>query len=88
MNDRHRGSGSEPASVLFNGQPPTLDSSNTWRTEVSVAPGVVTSENLDSLTDIKGYRAEFLKLFGFGLPGVDYEKDAEPVRSLPSQANQ
>ena len=24
-----------------------------------------------------GYRAEFLKLFGFGLPGVDYEAEAE-----------
>jgi enoyl-[acyl-carrier protein] reductase/trans-2-enoyl-CoA reductase (NAD+) len=40
-------------------------------------PGV-TTENLASLTDIAGYRSEFLKLFGFGLAGIDYEADAEP----------
>ena len=25
-----------------------------------------------------GYRSDFLKLFGFGLPGVDYHADVEP----------
>jgi len=39
---------------------------------------MVTSENIESLTDIVGYRREFLKLFGFGLPGVDYEAETEP----------
>ena len=38
----------------------------------------VGTENLQKLTDIDGYRAEFLKLFGFGLDGVDYEADVEP----------
>lgn len=38
----------------------------------------VTTENLASLTDIVGYREEFLKLFGFGVKGVDYEADVEP----------
>lgn len=38
----------------------------------------VTTENLTSLTDIGGYRSEFLKLFGFGFAGVDYDKDIEP----------
>ena len=38
----------------------------------------VTTENLDQLTDIAGYRTEFLKLFGFGLPGVDYDAEVEP----------
>jgi len=38
----------------------------------------ITTENLAALTDIAGYRAEFLKLFGFGLAGVDYEADVEP----------
>jgi enoyl-[acyl-carrier protein] reductase/trans-2-enoyl-CoA reductase (NAD+) len=37
-----------------------------------------TTENLATLTDIAGYRSEFMKLFGFGLPGIDYEADAEP----------
>jgi enoyl-[acyl-carrier protein] reductase/trans-2-enoyl-CoA reductase (NAD+) len=46
----------------------------------------VTTDNLGSISDIDGYRAEFVKLFGFGLPGVDYEAEAEPVQPLPSEA--
>jgi enoyl-[acyl-carrier protein] reductase/trans-2-enoyl-CoA reductase (NAD+) len=42
----------------------------------------VTTENLGSLTDIAGYRSEFLKLFGFGLAGVDYGADAEPHEQM------
>ena len=38
----------------------------------------VTTENLATLTDIAGYRAEFMKLFGFGLPGINYEAEVEP----------
>jgi len=38
----------------------------------------VTTENLAAMTDIAGYRREFLKLFGFGLAGVDYGADIEP----------
>jgi enoyl-[acyl-carrier protein] reductase/trans-2-enoyl-CoA reductase (NAD+) len=44
----------------------------------------VTSENLEDLTDFDGYRADFLKLFGFGLPGVDYEADVDQMVSLES----
>ncbi|MGB8166592.1 MAG: enoyl-ACP reductase FabV [Chthoniobacteraceae bacterium] len=47
----------------------------------------VSTENLDAISDIAGYRAEFLKLFGFGLPGVDYEAEADPVARLPSAAS-
>lgn len=42
----------------------------------------VTTENLAALTDIAGYRSEFLKLFGFGIPGIDYDADVEPHRPL------
>ncbi len=45
---------------------------------------LATTENLESLTDIAGYRTEFLKLFGFGLPGVDYEAETNPIAPLPS----
>jgi enoyl-[acyl-carrier protein] reductase / trans-2-enoyl-CoA reductase (NAD+) len=38
----------------------------------------VTTENLEATTDIAGYRADFLRLFGFGLAGVDYDADVEP----------
>ena len=43
-----------------------------------------TTENLEALTDIAGYRAEFVKLFGFGLPGVDYDAETNPVVPMPS----
>jgi len=43
-----------------------------------------TTENLEKNSDIAGYRTEFLKLFGFGLPGVDYKAEADPVAPLPS----
>lgn len=39
---------------------------------------LVTTENLAELTDIAGYREEFLKMFGFGLPGIDYDAPCEP----------
>jgi enoyl-[acyl-carrier protein] reductase/trans-2-enoyl-CoA reductase (NAD+) len=39
----------------------------------------ITTENLNQLTDFKGYQEEFLKLFGFGLAGVDYDAEVEPV---------
>jgi enoyl-[acyl-carrier protein] reductase/trans-2-enoyl-CoA reductase (NAD+) len=42
----------------------------------------VTTENLAELTDIVGYRAEFLKLFGFGLPAINYEAEVEPDVAL------
>lgn len=37
----------------------------------------ISTENLEELSDIGGYRREFLKLFGFGLPSVDYGEDVE-----------
>ena len=44
----------------------------------------VTTENLPQLSDIAGYRADFLKLFGFGLPGVDYTAETDPNLPMPS----
>ncbi len=42
----------------------------------------VTTDNINELTDFKGYRQEFLKLFGFGIEGVDYEADVNPLVEL------
>ncbi|GAA6166594.1 enoyl-ACP reductase FabV [Sessilibacter corallicola] len=39
----------------------------------------VTEDNLFELTDYKGYNAEFLKLFGFGVESVDYEQDVSTL---------
>ena len=37
----------------------------------------VSTENLDAVADFAGYRAAFLQLFGFGLPGIDYTADVD-----------
>jgi enoyl-[acyl-carrier protein] reductase / trans-2-enoyl-CoA reductase (NAD+) len=39
----------------------------------------VTEANLFELTDYRGYNAEFLKLFGFGAAGVDYDAEVDPM---------
>ncbi len=39
----------------------------------------VETATLNELSDFKGYQADFLKLFGFGLSGVDYEADVNPI---------
>lgn len=39
----------------------------------------ITTENLSELTDYREYKAEFLKLFGFGIEGIDYEADVNPA---------
>jgi enoyl-[acyl-carrier protein] reductase / trans-2-enoyl-CoA reductase (NAD+) len=53
------------------------------RTEVQQAVKAiwpqVTTENLYEITDYKSYKAEFLKLFGFGISSVNYEADVDPV---------
>ena len=38
----------------------------------------ITSENLFQETDYQLYKDEFMKLFGFGVDGVDYEADVSP----------
>lgn len=42
----------------------------------------VNTDNIGELTDFKGYHQEFLRLFGFGLDGVDYEADTSPLVEL------
>ena len=39
----------------------------------------ITTENLKELTDYVQYKEEFLKLFGFGIEGIDYEADVNPA---------
>jgi enoyl-[acyl-carrier protein] reductase/trans-2-enoyl-CoA reductase (NAD+) len=42
----------------------------------------VTTENLNTISDFRGYRAEFLNLFGFGVPGIDYDADIAPEATM------
>jgi enoyl-[acyl-carrier protein] reductase/trans-2-enoyl-CoA reductase (NAD+) len=39
----------------------------------------VTTENLHELTDFKGYKDEFIKLFGFGINEINYDAEVEPL---------
>jgi enoyl-[acyl-carrier protein] reductase/trans-2-enoyl-CoA reductase (NAD+) len=83
------------ADRLYTGRAPAVDEVgririDDWemRSDVQAAVAAVwpdvTTENLASVSDILGYREEFLRLFGFGLPGVDYAADTSPDVSLPS----
>ncbi|TCI03960.1 trans-2-enoyl-CoA reductase family protein [Corallincola luteus] len=74
--------------------PENLDEDNRLRVDdKELAPHVqaavadvwpeVTTENYNELTDYRGYHADFLKLFGFGVAGVDYEADADPEVEMP-----
>ncbi|NQY86953.1 MAG: trans-2-enoyl-CoA reductase family protein [Colwellia sp.] len=38
----------------------------------------VDTDTIDDMTDYIGYHNEFLKLFGFGIDGVDYDADLNP----------
>ncbi|MFT5178993.1 MAG: enoyl-[acyl-carrier protein] reductase/trans-2-enoyl-CoA reductase (NAD+) [Alteromonas macleodii] len=65
---------------------PRLDEQERFRVdELELAPSIqvkveaiwpqVTTENLNDLSDFALYQAEFLRLFGFGIEGVDYDAD-------------
>ncbi len=71
---------------------PRLDEDNRYRVdELELLPEMqakvegiwpqVTTENLTELSDFDAYKSEFLRLFGFGIEGVDYEADVSPMVS-------
>jgi enoyl-[acyl-carrier protein] reductase/trans-2-enoyl-CoA reductase (NAD+) len=39
----------------------------------------VTTENLAQLGDLEGFREDFLRIFGFGIAGVDYAAEVDPL---------
>ncbi|MFD1770673.1 enoyl-ACP reductase FabV [Sphingobacterium suaedae] len=43
-----------------------------------------TTENLEEISDIAGYRDEFFHLFGFNFDTIDYEADTNEVVPIPS----
>ena len=82
------------ATQMYAGHTPTFDEAgrvrvDDWEMRPEIQAAVreiwprVTTENLAAETDIVGYRREFLKLFGFGLPGINYEVDTEPHIPMP-----
>ncbi len=76
------------ATQLARGVQPRLDASGRIRVddvelsdpvqgEIKRRWPIVTSDNLSELGDLDGYKADFLKIFGFGLPGVDYDESVD-----------
>lgn len=46
----------------------------------------ISSDNIDELSDLAGYREEFFQLFGFETEGVDYEADSDPQAGMPESS--
>ncbi|OYD45282.1 trans-2-enoyl-CoA reductase [Sphingobacterium cellulitidis] len=44
------------------------------------------TENLEEISDIKGYRDDFFQLFGFNFDNIDYNKDTSELVQVPSLA--
>ena len=49
--------------------------------EVRSRWSVVQTENLEEYGDLKGFREDFLKIFGFGFESVNYEAETDPLGS-------
>jgi enoyl-[acyl-carrier protein] reductase/trans-2-enoyl-CoA reductase (NAD+) len=47
--------------------------------EVERRWNLVPEQGLEALGDLAGYRHDFLELFGFGVSGIDYAADVDPV---------
>lgn len=84
------------ADHLANGEKPVLDQKGRIRIDdwemrddiqsaVAAAWDQVDTSKLNQLSDFAGYKQEFLRLFGFGLEGVDYERETDPEKPLPSE---
>ena len=49
------------------------------QSKVEALWGQITDDNLSEISDMEGYKKEFLRLFGFEIDGVDYEADISPL---------
>jgi enoyl-[acyl-carrier protein] reductase/trans-2-enoyl-CoA reductase (NAD+) len=79
---------------LYNGNPQPDEVGRIRIDDLEMAPAVqqlvdqrwteVNTDNLREIADFDGYQAGFLKLFGFGLNGVDYTADVDTAVKVPS----
>jgi enoyl-[acyl-carrier protein] reductase/trans-2-enoyl-CoA reductase (NAD+) len=79
---------------LYNGNPQPDEAGRIRIDDWEMAPAVqklvdqrwteVNTDNLREIADFDGYQAGFLKLFGFGLQGVDYTADVDTAVKVPS----
>ncbi len=54
------------------------------QSEVARLWNEATSENLEKIGDLEGYRRDFYQLFGFDFKGVDYKADADEMLQVES----
>ncbi len=81
---------------LFGGNPAPDDAGRIRVDDWEMTPAVqqlvgqrwdeVTTENLAQLGDFEGYQSSFLRLFGFGLDGIDYTAETDTALGVPSLA--
>ena len=57
-----------------------LELAEVVQTEVKRRWPLVETDNLPELGDLSGFREDFLKIFGFGIQGVDYDAEVDPQR--------
>ena len=57
-----------------------LELAEVVQTEVKRRWPLVDTDNLPELGDLAGFREDFLKIFGFGIQGVDYDAEVDPQR--------
>jgi enoyl-[acyl-carrier protein] reductase/trans-2-enoyl-CoA reductase (NAD+) len=79
---------------LYNGNPQPDEAGrirvDDWEMDAKVQAEVgarwdaVNTENFAELGDLAGYQSSFLRLFGFGLEGVDYSADTDIAIGVPS----
>lgn len=79
---------------LYNGNPQPDEAGRIRVDDWEMTPAVqalvaerwqqVNTENLADLADFEGYQSSFLRLFGFGLKGVDYAAETDPNVAVPS----
>lgn len=80
---------------LYSNQPLPLDEEHRIRLDDwELAPDIqaeikqlwpsITTENLETATDIAGYRADFRRLFGFDIESIDYDADVNINVHIPS----
>ena len=80
---------------LYTGEPMLLDEKgririDDWEMREDVQDQVAslwveaTSDNLNEIGDLEGYRKDFYNLFGFDVPKVDYKADTNELVAISS----
>ncbi len=75
--------------ALYSDAPPPFDDagrirmddrelSESVQAEVNRRWPIVSTDNVAELADLDGIRGDFLRIFGFGIDGVDYDADVDP----------